>query len=318
MSASKEFNKIRARFMKLASAPKLPANVLKLAYLIAYTHMDSASETAWVGQKRLAADLDVTTRAVQKLTVTLRRFGLEVETGKGPEQANVYRIGDPPEAENANCSSPISVENTNCSSPIEAENTNWSDIKTRTGETENANYSSPLLNKNLQEESPRKGRKTLSPPVALPVSKKARKGPAAEARIKAEAEPNRDAETAQAFPRFWAVYPCHQNEKLARKAFARAEINTDPEIIITGAQRYALAEQLRLSRPKQTGQHTAHAHNWLDAERWNDPPPPGLVVDEAGHPLAIEQQDGQEDNRDPLERVMAEASSFWPDWKDGQ
>jgi len=160
-----------------------------------------------------------------------------------------------------------------------------------------------------------KGEKDSLPPVAARGVKKARKRLAAEARIKAEAEPNRNAETADAFPRFWAVYPNHQNEKLARKAFARAEINTDPEIIIAGAQRYALAEQLRLSRPKQTGQHTAHAHNWLDGERWNDPPPPGLVVDEAGHPLAIEQQEEQEDTRDPLERVMAEAPQLWPDWK---
>jgi hypothetical protein len=170
-----------------------------------------------------------------------------------------------------------------------------------------------------------KRRKTLSPDVASLGGKKGSKRRAREGRIKPEAEPNRDAATAEAdplpahrpkkeeklrnsenitklsadaFPRFWAVYPNHQNEKLARKAFARAEISTDPEAIIAGAQRYALAQQLRLSRPDQTPQHTAHAHNWLDAERWNDPPPPGLVVDEAGHPLAIEQQeeDGEEES----------------------
>ena len=169
MSASKDFNKARALFMKRASAPELAPSVLKLAYLIAFTHMDSDKETARVGQKRLAADLKVTVRAVQKLTLTLRRFGLQVETGKGPEQANVYRIGSPPEAENANCSSPIREENANCSSPIEAENANWSDIKTRTGETENANYSSPLLNKTLQGESPRKKREVYSPQLSLRV-----------------------------------------------------------------------------------------------------------------------------------------------------
>ena len=72
---------------------------------------------------------------------------------------------------------------------------------------------------------------------------------------------------------------------------------------------------MRLARPKQTRQHTAMAHNWLDAQRWNDPPPPGLVVDEAGHPLAIEQQEEQEDTRDPLERVMELAPQLWPNWK---
>ena len=132
--AQADFNKTRALFMKAASAPELPGNVCKLAYLIAFQHMDVHRRTAWVGQDKLAAELGgITVRAVQKLIARLRPLGLIVVTGKGPGQANVYRIE--PKAENANYSSPIRG----------SEKANSGRRKTRTGETENANYSSPLL-----------------------------------------------------------------------------------------------------------------------------------------------------------------------------
>jgi hypothetical protein len=129
-----DFNKTRALFMKAASTPELPANVCKLAYLIAFQHMDVRRQTAWVGQDKLAAELGgITVRAVQKLIARLRPLGLTVVTGKGPGQANVYGIE--PKAKNANSSSPIrGSEKANSRRP-----------KTRTGATENANCSSPLL-----------------------------------------------------------------------------------------------------------------------------------------------------------------------------
>jgi hypothetical protein len=137
--------------------------------------------------------------------------------------------------------------------------------------------------KSGKEKRKEKRRKTLSPDVSLNGKKRAGKSKPSAV--------DRDAETADAFAEFWAVYPNHQNEKLARKAFARAVIDTDPEIIIVGAQHYAVAEQMRLTRPKQTAQHTAHAHNWLDAQRWNDPPPPGVVIDENGNTVAVEHEE---------------------------
>jgi hypothetical protein len=66
-------------------------------------------------------------------------------------------------------------------------------------------------------------------------------------------------------------------ERSARKEFARA--TADPEIIIAGAQRYALVQQMRLAQPGQTPQHTAMAKNWLREERWKDPLPAGVVLD---------------------------------------
>jgi hypothetical protein len=209
--------------------------------------MDSATQTARVGQERLAADLGgMTPRNVQKLTVPLRRFGLQVKTGKGPEQANVYRIGSPPDGENTNCSSPIGEENTNCSSPIEPENTNcssgikteyanWSDINTRTGVTENANYSSPLLNKSLQEESPMK-----------------------------DSLPDDDAR----FEEWWQHYPKKVAKGGARKAYLqiiRKGVTTEAELL-AGAMRYAA------ERTDEDDKWTKHPATWLSNECWKDAP----------------------------------------------
>ena len=152
-----------------------------------------------------------------------------------------------------------------------------------------------------------KGEKELLPPVAARGVKKARKRLAAEARIKPEAEPNRDAGTAEAFGRFMAVYPRQDAKEPARKEFARAVIDTDPEIIIAKAKVYALTEQMRLSRPGQTAQHTAMAKTWLHEQRWNDPYPEGVIRDnETGDIVAIEQE--EEDGGE-------EAETFGRSWE---
>ena len=94
--------------------------------------------------------------------------------------------------------------------------------------------------------------------------------------------------------RFWAVYPRHDAREAARKAFARA-INdgVDPETMIAGAQRYAITEQARIAR-EHTPKYTAHAATWLNGRRWEDPFPPGTVVDnETGNVVAVEQPPSQ-------------------------
>jgi hypothetical protein len=112
-----------------------------------------------------------------------------------------------------------------------------------------------------------------------------------------QTKPDLSPEIAEAFARFWAAYPKHDAEEPARKAFARAIKDTDPETIIAGARCYALAEQMRLARPGQIPQHTAMAKNWLRERRWNDDPPPGAVIDEAGNVVAIEQDDNAASSR---------------------
>jgi hypothetical protein len=109
-----------------------------------------------------------------------------------------------------------------------------------------------------------------------------------------------------AFDRFWSVFPRHDAEEPARKAFARAvDAGTDPAVIVEGAKRYAIAEQIRLARPDQSSQHTAMAKNWLRERRWNDPPPP-----RPGGPPTIDNETGKEV---PTPRPRSNGSSSWLD-----
>ena len=55
MIASKEFNKRRATFMKLAAADDLPPILVKLAYLIAYQEIDLKTQTTRRHHAALAA-----------------------------------------------------------------------------------------------------------------------------------------------------------------------------------------------------------------------------------------------------------------------
>ncbi len=68
MTATQEFNRARAAFMRRASAPELPAAALKLAYLLAYKHMDSKTGTvSRRAHEELARDLNTSVRSVQRL-----------------------------------------------------------------------------------------------------------------------------------------------------------------------------------------------------------------------------------------------------------
>jgi hypothetical protein len=86
------FELSRAQFMAGAAAPNVPANVLKLGYVIAYKRMDVESKTAVVSQKTLAADLNMTVRSVQNLLPMLETFGLVIEPAGGPGKPSVYRV----------------------------------------------------------------------------------------------------------------------------------------------------------------------------------------------------------------------------------
>lgn len=86
------FELSRAQFMAGAAAPNVPANVLKLGYVIAYKRMDVESMTAVVSQKTLAADLNMTVRSVQNLLPMLETFGLVIEPAGGPGKPSVYRV----------------------------------------------------------------------------------------------------------------------------------------------------------------------------------------------------------------------------------
>jgi hypothetical protein len=109
----KDFNLARAQLLARVAAPDVAANVLKLAYVITYKHMNVDSKMATVGHETLAADLNVTVRTVQCLLTTLESFGLVIERGGGRNNLSVYRIGSiASERESANAVSPYDAERT--------------------------------------------------------------------------------------------------------------------------------------------------------------------------------------------------------------
>ena len=48
------------------------------------------------------------------------------------------------------------------------------------------------------------------------------------------------------------------------------------------------------------------AKNWLHDRRWNDPPPAGAVIDEAGNIVAIEQQEDEDGDEGDFDTRFAE------------
>lgn len=106
------------------------------------------------------------------------------------------------------------------------------------------------------------------------------------------------------FAQFWAVYPRHDARERARKAFAAAvKAGVDPELIIARARVYAITEQVRIAR-EHTPKYTLYAVNWLGDRPWESPLPNGVVLDQAGNVIAVEQE--QEQRRlTPLEIALS-------------
>jgi hypothetical protein len=65
------------------------------------------------------------------------------------------------------------------------------------------------------------------------------------------------------FARFWAAYPRKAAKGAARRAWSRAVLRAEPEIIVEGASRYA-------KDPNREDAFTAHPATWLNADRWED------------------------------------------------
>lgn len=72
--------------------------------------------------------------------------------------------------------------------------------------------------------------------------------------------------------RFWAAFPRKDGKKEARAAWAKAVKKTDPEVIITGAERY----RDRMIREGTPRPKIKMAQGWLNGERWEDESGPHL------------------------------------------
>jgi hypothetical protein len=89
-------------------------------------------------------------------------------------------------------------------------------------------------------------------------------------------------EVADPFDRLWNIYPRKVAKAAALKAWKKAIKDTDPEVIIAGATRYAR------ERKDQDQNYTAHPATWLSGRRWED-----------AAPASGEQSDGDAAKADP-------------------
>jgi hypothetical protein len=119
-------------------------------------------------------------------------------------------------------------------------------------------------------------KETLSPPdVASRDEKKGRRDEVSP-RAKARAVP------AESFERFWRIYPRKVAKEGARRAFEKAlKAGADADVLIAGAQRYAIERQ------EQDPKYTKHPATWLNAGCWEDELP-GAVIDEEGNVVAVD------------------------------
>lgn len=69
------------------------------------------------------------------------------------------------------------------------------------------------------------------------------------------------------FETFWAVYPRHEHQGEARKAFAAALTRASPADIIAGALRYR-------DDPNREPRFTCGPRRWLEGQSWLDDPLP--------------------------------------------
>jgi hypothetical protein len=102
---------------------------------------------------------------------------------------------------------------------------------------------------------------------------------------------------AEGFQEFWRVYPRQINQDDARAAFAKAIAGgADADTIIARAKIYAV-ERTAAINGGDGPQWTLYPANWLKKRKWTDPPPDGLVIDEAGEIVAVEQPPPRRDQR---------------------
>ena len=124
---------------------------------------------------------------------------------------------------------------------------------------------------------------------------------------------------AAAFELFWSVFPRQVAREPARKEFAKATKTIDPQIIIEAAKLYAVVERARIAREGKP-ECTKYPGYWLRDRRWEDPPPPGTVIDnETGNVVAVEQPPSQHSGggdrvMEMFEETRAELAKTNPWW----
>ncbi|UGX95794.1 helix-turn-helix domain-containing protein [Bradyrhizobium barranii subsp. barranii] len=286
MADTKTLNASRAAFMRRASAPDINALALKLAYLIAFKHMDTETgKTTLRSQETLARDLNVTVRTVQRLLDILIPLGLVIVPGHGPGRAATYWI-DPDKA------TPVSPINTTPVSPIGGRKGDTRRPNTRHLTTKYTTPVSPPLKKNLQEDSPRKEDIYPAPGFASPdigedtTPKIENEKPCDDDNVTRFS----DADLAAAFAEFWSACLLKVAPVKTRRAHRIAVVKRGvaPARLTAAMKRHAAIQRDAAERAMRAGKeppYIKHPANWIidgcyDDEIASTAPP---TIDEHGN-----------------------------------
>jgi hypothetical protein len=279
--SAKEFNKVRAGFMRRASAPKLSPLVLKLAYVIAFKYMSVETQIAYPGQETLGADLNVSARTIRTLLDILEPLGLAIIPGHGPHRSSTYcldpdramRESTPPQKRK-----PASGYKRKPASGYKPNTGNLVHDNRKLDVTNTGSQLPPNLTKRTKKNEPRE---ESDSPASDPLG--------GNGDFKTQPSTPRDGskkrkeETGAAFAEFWRAYPRRVARDAAARAFERAiERGADPAALIAGAQRYAA------ERAGQDPKYTKHPATWLNAGCWADEPAGDVTIDQQGNVVAVE------------------------------
>lgn len=220
--------------------PKVSHLEFRLAYLIS-GYLNQTTGDAWPSQPRLAQELGVTTRSVQRCMDALVELGhLRVEVGRGRNRTNRY----------------APAENTTPMSPLVAENTTRVSSLTAGKHDTHVAFSEKTRHLGQENTTPVSGKHDTGV-VQTPLSNTSKKNPRIES-IFAD------------FDQFWHAYPKRVSKGDAEKAYQSIikSKKATPEQLLAGATRYA-AEQ-----SGKELQFVKHAGRWLRSKCWLDEPQP--------------------------------------------
>ena len=211
--------------------PRVSHLEFRLAYLIS-GYLNQTTGDAWPSQPRLAKELGVSTRSVQRCLDALVDLGhLRVEVGRGRNRTNRYAP-----TENTTPTSSFKVENTTPVSPLEAEKHD-----TRVAFSEKTRHLG-------QENTTLVSEKHDTGVVGISFSNTSKK--------------NTRIDISAGFDEFWQAYPKRVARGKAEKAYQSIIKNkkATPEELLAGAMRYAA------ERSGQDPQYTKHPASWLNSK----------------------------------------------------
>jgi hypothetical protein len=253
--------------MRAIIASDLPHAAVRLAVRIAlHLHVDTGR--CYPTHATLARETGIGERSIYRLVAFLDQAGWIAVQGTRGRNANNYILLDP-----ANPDTPSAGLNDTepCQRNVRVGSVEPCQVNAPTLPNSGSNPATQAGRQKGENRKRKQERESISPDFDFGGSK-------------GEDTRATKAEVGESFDQFWAVYPKRVEKDAARKAFGKAlERGARAEAMIKGAQAYAV------QREGEDPKYTKHPAKWLNTGCYDDETP-GLVIDQEGNPVAVEEQ----------------------------